>query len=145
MKTTITIRKNAQTPTGYEVVNGDGTILAIESTYKGEPNTLMLPTNTANRKYCNSKKVDEAPNGELTLEYKATQHYTSGSTHKSWEDWLTDDDKTVLAELKARAEANKKAAKDSEAKAKNDPLLKAQKEMEKWQKKVDELKAKASK
>lgn len=144
MKTTIIIRKNAQTSTGYELVNGNGNVLPIESTYKGEPNTLVLPENTANRKYCNSKKVDAV--GELTLEYKESKHYSvdpakKTAPKKGWEDYLDEDDKKVLEELKAKAEAKKKAEKEAAEAAKNDPIAKAKRELEKAQKRVNELKA----
>lgn len=144
MKTQITIRKNAQTSTGYELVNGDGTVLAIESTYKGEPNTLVLPKNTANRQYCNSKKVDAAPNYELTLDYKESQHFGTTTTRKSWEEYLSDDDKLILEELKTRAEANKKAEQERIIKEKNDPIAKARRELERAQAKVDALMKKAA-
>lgn len=104
MKTTITIRKNAQTSTGYELVNGDGTVLAIDKTYPNEPNTLVLPSNTANRKYCNSKKVDEA--GELKLEYKESKKLGSTKTKATatdWYDYLSEEEKDQYSTLKENA------------------------------------------
>lgn len=130
---TITIRKNAATQTGYELVNGDGTIIAIDKTYPGEPNTLVLPSNTANRKYCNSKKVDAA--GELKLDFKESKHIgskskgTSKTTSKeSWMDYLTDEEKEQYNKLKAEAERRM-----------NDPIAIAKRTYEKAQAEYEAL------
>lgn len=138
METKIIIRKNAQTSTGYEVVNGDGQVLPIESTYKGEPFTLVLPENTANRKYCNSKKVDNAPNQELTLDYKASIQIGSTHTNKNWESYLTEEERKILDEIKENCEMRKQLEKESILAAKNNPIEKARR---KYEKALAELKA----
>lgn len=138
MKVQITRSNNA--PTGYELVttNDDGTqtVQLIEKTYPNEPFTLVLPTNTSNRKYFNSKKVENA-GGTIELEYKESKPIgtrTETTTRKGLEEYLEGEDKILYLQLVEKAKANREKAK-----APMTNYEKALKQVEKWQKKVAEL------
>lgn len=138
MQVKITRSNNAQT--GYELVtiNDDGTqtVQPIEKTYPNEPYTLVLPTNASNRKYFNSKKVENA-GGTIELEYKESKHIgtkAEPTTRKGLEEYLEGDDKILYLKLVEKAKANREKAKG--------PMTayeKALRQVEKWQKKVEEL------
>lgn len=138
MKVQITRSNNA--PTGYELVttNDDGTqtVQLIEKTYPNEPFTLVLPTNASNRKYFNSKKVENA-GGTIELEYKESKPIgtrTEPTTRKGLEEYLEGDDKILYLQLVEKAKANREKAK-----APMSNYEKALRQVEKWQKKVAEL------
>lgn len=138
MKVQITRSNNA--PTGYELVttNDDGTqtVQLIEKTYPNEPFTLVLPTNASNRKYFNSKKVENA-GGTIELEYKESKPIgtrTETTTRKGLEEYLEGDDKILYLQLVEKAKANREKAK-----APMTNYEKALRQVEKWQKKVAEL------
>lgn len=138
MKVQITRSNNA--PTGYELVttNDDGTqtVQLIEKTYPNEPFTLVLPTNASNRKYFNSKKVENA-GGTIELEYKESKPIgtkTEPTTRKGLEEYLEGDDKILYLQLVEKAKANREKAK-----APMTDYEKALRQVEKWQKKVEEL------
>ena len=111
MKTYITT--NPSTPTGYEVqvVHEDGHIDAtpiVELVDDGR--TLKLPANPSNRKYYNLKKVMSSE-GPVELTYKETRTLGNTSTPtttkaptKGWVEYLTDEEKVIYDELKAKAE-----------------------------------------
>lgn len=115
--TTIFARISTTSTTGYELLvrdkDGNESILPIESTYKNEPFTLVLPENPTGRKYLNSKKVDAA-NGELEL--KAVERNASGEhpvSRKSLLEYMSAEDKLLYDQImerakKAREEATKK-------------------------------------
>lgn len=115
--TTIFARISTTSTTGYELLvrdnDGNESILPIESTYKNEPFTLVLPENPTGRKYLNSKKVDAA-NGELEL--KAVERNSSNEhpvSRKSLLEYMSDEDKILYEQImerakKAREEATKK-------------------------------------
>lgn len=139
METKITIRKSKTATTGYEILNGDGKVLPIQSTYPGEPFTLVLPVNTANRKYFNSKKVDAA-NGSLQVEYKETKTFgprdntTPRSPAKRAAEYLPEEERKqleALLEKAAKLRAEEKAQpltaleKAKRAKEKADAVLAA--------------------
>ena len=139
METKITIRKSKTATTGYEILNGDGKVLPIQSTYPGEPFTLVLPVNTANRKYFNSKKVDAA-NGSLQVEYKETKTFgprdntTSRNPAKRAAEYLPEEERKqleALLEKAAKLRAEEKARpltaleKAKRAKEKADAVLAA--------------------
>ena len=117
--TKTTIRTSTISTTGYELVTidaqGNESVQPIQSTYKGEPKTLILPENPSNRKYFNSDKVDKA-GGEIELTYKESRTIgarTESTVRKGIEEWLNDEDKALYLALvekakKARDEANKK-------------------------------------
>lgn len=123
--TTIFARVSTTSTTGYELLvrdkDGKESILPIESTYKNEPFTLVLPENPTGRKYLNSKKVDAA-NGELEL--KAVERNTSGEhtvSRKSLLEYMSAEDKILYDQImerakKAREEANKKVPLTEEEK-----------------------------
>ena len=116
----VLVRKNSNTNTGYELVSineaGREVAVAIDKTYPGEPFTLVLPANDANRKYFNSKKVDAA-GGSIELTYKESKTIgprTESAPRKGLEEYLEGEDKEIYLALvekakKAREEANKKA------------------------------------
>lgn len=138
----VLVRKNSSTNTGYELVTindaGKEVAVAIDKTYPNEPFTLVLPTNEANRKYFNSKKV-EAAGGEIELAYKETKTFgprAESAPRKGLEEYLEGDDKEMYLALvekakKAREEANKKAPMTE--------LEKAIRARDKWLAKVEEL------
>lgn len=123
----VLVRKNSSTNTGYELVTiddaGKEVAVAIDKTYPGEPFTLVLPANDANRKYFNSKKV-EAAGGEIELTYKESKTFgprTESQPRKGLEEYLEGKDKEMYLALvekakKAREEANKKAPMTEEEK-----------------------------
>jgi len=112
------IIKDEKSPTNYSLMNikDDGTeeVVKIEKTYKGEPNTLVLPTNESNRKYFNSKKVDTS-NGKIELTYKASISIgTTSRTIRPITDFMDEDEKVtyeaILAKAKKRREDESKPA-----------------------------------
>lgn len=111
MNTNITIRKSKTSPTGYEMVD-NGKAIAIPSTYPGEPFTLVLPANAANRKYFNSKKVDAA-GGSIDLDYKATKTIgprdstTPREPSKPLADFLEGEERDTFIRLRDKAVAAK--------------------------------------
>jgi hypothetical protein len=134
------IRQNATTKTGYELVSidelGNEVVQEIEKTYPNEPYTLVLPSNESNRKYFNSKKV-EAAGGEIELTYKESKTLgprENGSPRKKLEDYLTDEEKSIIANIMAEAKKRKEADKPKPL----TELEKAQREYEKakarWEK-----------
>lgn len=113
---TTKIRKSNTSKTGYELIiideNGNEKILPIDNQPKNEPNTLILPENPSNRKYFNTKKVDNN-NGEIELTYKETIKIgttTKSTSTKSLEDYLSDDDKKTYLELVEKAKKAKELA-----------------------------------
>ena len=138
MKSTTIIRKSTLSATGYELVV-DGKIVLIDKTYPGEATTLVLPENPSNRKYFSSKKV-EAAGGEIELEYKESRTLgprSESTPRKALEDYLEGEDRELYLALVEKA---KKAREEAHKKVPLTPLQKAEKEVEKWMKKVEELK-----
>lgn len=144
MKTFITTSSKAAT--GYElrVQNDDNSVdvTYIEKTYPNEPYTLVLPQNPSNRKYFNSKKVDAA-GGTIELTFKESKTFgprtNNGEPKKKLEDYLTDEEKSILADIMAKAKARREADKPK-------PLTeveKAKRAAEKAQAKYEALLAKA--
>lgn len=105
----ITITK---TGTGYELRDGDKTTV-LDKFYPGEPTTLVLPANSANRKYCSTNTVANA-GGTLTLQYKASKTFgprtTPAAPKATLESFLTGDDQATFKALKEKAIAAKTAA-----------------------------------
>lgn len=105
------IRKSNTAATGYEIVDNN-VVTAIDKTYPGEPFTLVLPANSANRKYFNSKKV-EAAGGEIELAYKETKQIgprAESAPRKGLEEYLEGDDKATYLALVEKAKAAREAA-----------------------------------
>lgn len=138
MSTTTTIRTSTTSTTGYELVIkdelGNETIQPIQSTYKNEPYTLILPENPAGRKYMNSKKVDAA-GGEIEL-VAINRNPDAERTYskKSLLEYMTPEDKELYEAImerarQAREEANKKVPMTEEQKLRN-RIAKAQAALE---------------
>lgn len=137
MSTTI-IRNSTISTTGYELVVidelGTETVQPIQSTYKNEPYTLVLPENPAGRKYMNSKKVD-ASGGEIEL-VAINRNPDAERTYskKSLLEYMTPEDKELYEAImkrarQAREEANKKVPMTEEQKLRN-RIAKAQAALE---------------
>lgn len=139
MKTYISINPN--TPTGYEVTvaHDDGRIEHLpivkkepDRETKGAFDWYILPENPANRKMVNGRKIKDGM--ELTYRETRTQApRTNTSTTpkvstKGWMEYLTDEEKTILDEIKAKAERRAKIVQ-----------LKAQKA--EWERQLEELEA----
>lgn len=112
----VLVRKNSNTNTGYELVTiddaGKEVAVAIDRTYPGEPFTLVLPPNGANRKYFNSKKV-EAAGGTIELTYKESKTVgprTESTPRKGLEEYLEGEDRAMYLALVEKAKANREAA-----------------------------------
>lgn len=111
------VRQNASTQTGYELVSidelGNETVQAIDKTYPNEPFTLVLPANESNRKYFNSKKVDAA-GGSIELTYKESKTFgprtESSAPRKKLIEYLTDDERKIIDDLMAKAQARREEA-----------------------------------
>lgn len=69
----------------YFLVDGESADIKTElHTYKNEEFTLVLPENSSNRKWFNSKKADAAiaEQGECPLTYKPARTLSGPRTHK---------------------------------------------------------------
>lgn len=102
-----------------------------------------LPTNSANRKWVFLSKL--ANKTELELSYRATRVLgpRGGGTQskKSWTEYLSDEDKILYEELKARGEKIKKEAEEKKPlSALEKAKIKYERELEKYQKLLDESK-----
>lgn len=131
------IRISTTSKTGYELVDND-IVIALDKTYPGEPFTLVLPENSSNRKYFNSKKVDAA-GGTIELTYKASIKLGPKAGHKPLEDYLNEEDRVRYDELMAIAKLNRDRAIEQAKTAKTDPIAKARLAAERAQAKLDEL------
>lgn len=139
------IRTNNSTNTGYEMVitNDEGleTIVPIDKTYPNEPYTLVLPENPCNRKYFNSKKVDNN-GGEIELTYKETKVLgprSEQSDRRPLEDYLSPEDKELYLSLVEKAKKNRE---ESRKKTPMTELEKAQRKVEKLQELIKQLQEK---
>lgn len=120
MRTFIIYDEQSKTKYSLKFVDDQGneTVKTIDRFYPGEPTTLVLPENPANRKYFSTKKLEEIGDDGLELTYKESKTYGprlpgESSPRKPLEDWLTEDERKVYDELMAkarerRAEAQKK-------------------------------------
>lgn len=115
------IRQNATTKTGYELVSidelGNENVQPIEKTVlekKTNINWLVLPENAANRKLINPAKLEKA-GGYLELTYKESvvigPRGENGEPRKKLEEYLTDEEKTIIADIMAKAKARREADK----------------------------------
>ena len=114
MKTYIT--RNPESKFGYQVLFDDKILDVLDIVDDGK--TLKLPENPSNRKYFSIKKVEES-NGTIELTYKESKTFgprTNTSTTpkvstKGWMEYLTDEEKTILDEIKTKAERRAEKAK----------------------------------
>lgn len=97
---------------------------------------LKLPANSCNRVWVSCAKVDKA--ADQCVDYgtivKQPRTVTEAS-HKKLEDWLNDEDRATYLALIEKAQ---KAKENAKRKPMSD-LEKAQKQVEKWTKLVQEL------
>lgn len=139
MSTFITTSANSKT--GYKLVIKDGDKIVktyeIDSTDPKNESILKLPENPSNRKWLSVKKVTEA-GGELELTYKASIVLGERSTSSKLEDYMTEEEKKIIADIQAKAEARREEAKKKAAEAKKDPVKKAKAKVESA---IDALKA----
>ena len=110
------IRKSQESKTGYEMViiddENNENIYLLNDKPKNEPFTLILPENPSNRKYFNTKKVDNS-GGEIELTYKETMTFgprSETSNRKPLEDYLNDEDKELYLSLIEKAKKNREEA-----------------------------------
>ena len=112
------ITHNPQSPTGYSMIVEDGNktdeIMITETTLEKKTNIhwLVLPENPMNRKLINPSKVDKL--GKVELTYKepiVLGPRNENGSHKKLEDYLTDEEKAIIADLMAKAKARKEADK----------------------------------
>ena len=120
MRTFIIYDEQSKTKYSLKFVDDSGkeSFKTIDRFYPGEPTTLVLPENPANRKYFSTKKLEEIDEGGLELTYKESKTYGprlagESAPRKPLEDWLTPDERKQYDELMAiarerRAEAQKK-------------------------------------
>lgn len=125
---------------GYELAICDnGKVTTIDLIRKTTDNYLYMPDEVVkdtNRKLISMAMVDKAleTNDEFEIIAKSVSAKTASApkTSKSWINYLTDDEKALIEELKARATTRM-----------NDPIAKAKKALEAAQKAYDELVKKA--
>lgn len=137
------IIKNAKSTTGYsiKVVEDDKTnIVDIEKISKPDHHGvqwLILPENPANRQYMALPKAEKIEK-ELELEYRETRTIGPRGNSKKLEDYMTDEEKKLVEEIMNRCKERKANDKPKEL----TPLEKAMRNLEKYQKEVEELKKK---
>lgn len=129
-----------KTKTGHAIEN-NGVVTPIDKIVDGGK-TFKLPTNDANRQYFNIDRFEKNcdDNGRLELTYKPSvtigAREGTGRTVKPLEDWLSDEDRVLYLELKAKAQ---KARDEANTKAPMTKLEKAQRRMERAQKALEKL------
>lgn len=113
-----------KTETGYELHDGETITKNLKVVFDARKGCgdIKLPENSLGKKWFSESRFQEGMT-EIDLENLPTRAKTDGTkpvvqTPKlKWEDFVTEEDKEVLAEIKARAEA-KMARADLEAKVK---------------------------
>lgn len=102
-----------ESKTGY-ALDDNGTILNIDEIVD-DGKTLKLPENSSNRRYYSVKKVQE---GKTELTYKASMTYGPREPKKKWEDYLSDEERQVIEDIKnlclQRMEADKPSVQELE-------------------------------
>ena len=112
MKTIIT--KSETSKTGY-AINFDGQSIDINETDPNNPGSLKLPENPSNRKWYSIAKIEK---GLTELTYKETRTInrtnTEGkptTTTKNWTEYLTDEERTIIDEIKQKCATRAKRDK----------------------------------
>lgn len=113
-----------KTETGYELHDGETITKNLKVVFDARKGCgdIKLPDNSLGKKWFSESRFQDGMT-EIDLENLPTRAKTDGTktvvqTPKlKWEDFVTEEDKEVLAEIKARAEA-KMARADLEAKVK---------------------------
>lgn len=136
MTITTIIRKSATARFGYEWVeiHDDGTETIVALNKKTTDNYLYLPENNPfNRRLIGmnflAKQGDE---WEVTVREKSPRTVASSTSRKGLEEYLDNDDRALYLALVEKALANKERAK-------NDPIAKARKALEKAQREYEAL------
>lgn len=88
---------------------------------------LKLPENTLNRKLVGLNKFEESNVVTLTEDHLKKPVTHTGTSHVSskLEDFMTEEEKQIIADIKAKAEARREEAKKKATEAKKDPVVKA--------------------
>ena len=141
------IRHNATTKTGYEVVStlDNGEVVVTELNRKTTDNYLYMPDHVVqatNRRLIGIALIEKSmKDGEFEVEakeYRAPRVLgprDENGNHKKLEDYLTDEEKSIIANIMAEAKKRKEADKPK-------PLTeveKAQREYEKAKAKLEKL------
>lgn len=120
MKTILT--KNSSKTAGVElrVFDDNNNLIEVKDVRISKDGIAYeLPTNPSNRKFVNIVNFLKLDVDEMELEYKAPRN-TQTST-KSWMDYLTEDEKALLAQIKHDAETR---MIEAQTKAINDEIAK---------------------
>ena len=111
MKTIIT--KSETSKTGY-AINFDGQSIDINETDPKNPSILKLPENPSNRKWYSITKIEK---GLTELTYKETRTIDRTNTSekptatKNWTEYLTDEERTIIDEIKQKCSTRAKRDK----------------------------------
>ena len=111
MKTIIT--KSETSKTGY-AINFDGKTIDINETDPNNPGSLKLPENPSNRKWYSIAKIEK---GLTELTYKETRTIDRTTTSekptatKNWTEYLTDEERTIIDEIKQKCATRAKRDK----------------------------------
>ena len=111
MKTIIT--KSETSKTGY-AINFDGQSIDINETDPKNPSILKLPENPSNRKWYSIAKIEK---GLTELTYKETRTIDRTNTPdrptatKNWTEYLTDEERTIIDEIKQKCATRAKRDK----------------------------------
>ena len=102
-----------ESKTGYAIQDGDLILNIDEIVDDGK--TLKLPENSSNRRYYSIRKVQE---GKTELTYKASMTYGPRTPKKNWADYLTEEERQIIEDIKnlclQRMEADKPSVQELE-------------------------------
>ena len=127
------VKLNNEVGAGLDV---DGVMMEVTITKDGI--CYELPMNPSNRKWVNIKRFVDSGVTELVLEYKAPRTINVSGPRKSDKDYMTDEERQIIAEIMEKCKERRLADKPQ---PKTD-LEKAQAKLEKAQRELEALKAK---